>query len=375
MNHNALIVAAAGSRLILQGSWTLANYRSLVAQIAVVRSQVKPEATVDIGQVSEMDTAGASLLIDILGQTGLQRLIDHSTDLPPARRALLQAVAQALPESYQGIEVSRTNALGDVLVEIGEFVVALAQRLLGLIGFMGLTLVALLNLLIHPGRLRLTALVANLEKTAFNAVPIIALLTFLIGAVVAFLGATVLVDFGASIYTVDLIAYSFLREFGVLLTAVLVAGRTASAYAAQIGSMRVNEEIDAIRVLGLDPVELLVVPRVLALLFTLPILTFIAMICGLVGGMLVCAVSLDISPTMYMNVIASNIGERHFYIGMAKAPIFAVLIALIGCLEGLRVEGSAESVGEHTTSAVVQSIFVVIVVDAFAAMFCMEMGW
>ncbi|MCY1442853.1 putative phospholipid ABC transporter permease protein MlaE [compost metagenome] len=192
---------------------------------------------------------------------------------------------------------------------------------------------------------------------------------------VAFLGATVLASFGASIFTVDLVAFSFLREFGVLLTAILMAGRTASAFTAQIGSMKANEEIDAIRTLGLNPMELLVVPRVLALLISLPLLTFVAMICGIVGGAVVCALSLGISPAMFLSLLQSDIGVQHFLVGLAKAPFFAFLIAAIGCLEGFKVSGSAESVGAHTTSAVVQSIFVVIVLDAVAALFCMEMGW
>src|SRR5690606_9552083 len=168
---------------------------------------------------------------------------------------------------------------------------------------------------------------------------------------------------------------SFLREFGVLLTAILLAGRTASAFTAQIGSMKANEELDAIRTLGLDPVELLVLPRVFALLVAPPLLTFIAMLCGMLGGMLVCAVSLDIPPSLYLSIIQNGVDLKHFLVGMAKAPIFAFLIAVIGCLEGFQVEGSAQSVGEHTTSSVVQSIFVVILVDALAALFLMEMGW
>ena len=221
----------------------------------------------------------------------------------------------------------------------------------------------------------MTSLVAHLQQSGLNAVPIVALLTFLVGAVVAFLGATVLADFGASIYTVDLVAFSFLREFGVLLTAILMAGRTASAFTAQIGSMKANEEIDAIRTLGLSPMELLVLPRVFALLIALPILTFIAMLSGILGGAVVCALSLDISPAMYLAMLQENIALKHFLVGMAKAPLFAFLIAVIGCLEGFKVTGSAQSVGERTTSSVVQSIFVVIVLDALAALFLMEMGW
>ena len=166
-----------------------------------------------------------------------------------------------------------------------------------------------------------------------------------------------------------------MREFGVLLTAILMAGRTASAFTAQIGSMKANEEIDAIRALGLDPMELLVLPRVLALLISLPMLAFLATMAGIVGGGLVCALILDISPIMFINVVKTNIGVQHFLVGMAKAPVFAFLIAVIGCLEGFKVTGSAESVGAHTTSSVVQSIFVVILIDALAALFYMEMGW
>jgi len=154
-----------------------------------------------------------------------------------------------------------------------------------------------------------------------------------------------------------------------------MAGRTASAFTAQIGSMKANEEIDAIRVLGLNPMDILVLPRVLAMLISLPILTLVAMLSGLFGGALVCALTLDISPTMFLSILQQNVETRHFILGLAKAPIMAFLIAIIGCMEGLKVSGSAESVGEHTTSSVVQSIFVVIVIDAMAAMFYMEMGW
>jgi phospholipid/cholesterol/gamma-HCH transport system permease protein len=193
--------------------------------------------------------------------------------------------------------------------------------------------------------------------------------------VVAFLGSTVLAGFGAGIYTVNLVAFSFLREFGVLLTAILLAGRTASAFTAQIGSMQANEEIDAIRTLGLNPVELLVLPRVLAMLVALPALTLVAMFSGLLGGGLVCALTLDVSPTMFINMVQENVRVRHFLVGMAKAPVFAFLIAVIGCAEGFKVTGSAQSVGEHTTSSVVQSIFMVILVDALAALFFMKAGW
>jgi phospholipid/cholesterol/gamma-HCH transport system permease protein len=182
----------------------------------------------------------------------------------------------------------------------------------------------------------------------------------------------VLKDFGASIFTVELIGYSFLREFGVLLAAILVAGRSGSAFTAQIGSMKAREEIDAIRTLGLDPIEVLVLPRLLALLIALPLLTFLAMLAGIVGGATVCALNLDISPAMFVARLHELDAVRHFWVGMSKAPVFAFLIAAIGALEGFKVSGSAESVGMHTTSSVVQAIFVTILVDALAAIFYME---
>lgn len=268
-----------------------------------------------------------------------------------------------------------TSVLTQLLCRIGRAVDVLWQDTRQLLGFIGLIIATLARRLLQPRRWRMTAVVAHIEQTGLDAAPIVALLTFLVGAVVAFLGATVLASFGASIFTVDLVAFSFLREFGVLLTAILMAGRTASAFTAQIGSMKANEEIDAIRTLGLDPVELLVVPRVLSLLIALPLLTFVAMLCGIIGGAVVCAVSLDISPAMFLSLLESDIGVQHFLVGLAKAPFFAFLIAAIGCLEGFKVTGSAESVGAHTTSAVVQSIFVVIVLDAVFALFFMEMSW
>lgn len=361
--------------LRIGGDWTLAHYTALAARVDGLRLQLDAVQQIDLAGLGELDTAGARLLHVLLGSQRLAALLADETSLSRARRHLLQAVAQALEAPATALLPGRSNALADVLAHVGETMVVFWHHVVSLSGFIGLTLQTACHVLLRPRLWRTTALVANLEKSGLDAVPIIALLTFLVGAVVAFLGATVLTLLGAGIFTVDLIAYSFLRELGVLLTAILVAGRTASAFAAQIGSMRANEEIDAMRVLGLDPVQLLVLPRVMALLLAMPMLTFIAMISGIVGGMMVCALKLDISLVMFLSVLENKISVRHFFIGLAKAPIFAFLIAVIGCLEGFRVSGSAQSVGEHTTSAVVQSIFVVIVVDAVAAMFCMEMKW
>jgi phospholipid/cholesterol/gamma-HCH transport system permease protein len=227
----------------------------------------------------------------------------------------------------------------------------------------------------EPRRFRLTATVHHMEQVGLDAVPLVVLLSFLVGAVIAFLGANILADFGATIYVVELVGIAFLREFGVLLTAILLAGRTASAFTAQIGAMVSREEVDAIRTLGLDPVDLLVIPRLLALLVTLPLLSFIADISGLLGGMSVAAFNLDIPPQAFLSRLHDTIKLRHFLVGMAKAPVFAIVIGLIGCLEGLQVKGTAQSVGERTTSSVVQTISLVIVLDAIAAIWFMNMGW
>jgi len=358
--------------LRIAGDWTLAHYASLKRESDQLRTQCSSDTVADLSQLGRLDTAGASLLAELLGSERLS----HCTDsLPDASRALLKNVYCSVQDYCIPVKEAERPVLLLLLERIGRAVNTLWQDTRQLLGFVGLILETLLRRAFQPHRWRLTPVVAHIEQTGLDAAPIVALLTFLVGAVVAFLGATVLAAFGATIFTVDLVAFSFLREFAVLLTAILMAGRTASAFTAQIGSMKANEEIDAIRTLGLNPMELLVVPRVLALLISLPLLTFLAMICGIVGGAVVCALSLDISPAMFLSLLQTDIGVQHFLVGLAKAPFFAFLIAAIGCLEGFKVSGSAESVGAHTTSAVVQSIFVVIVLDAVAALFFMEMGW
>lgn len=358
--------------LRIAGDWTLAHYADLKRDSERLRTQYGDDTIADLSQLGRLDTAGASLLAELLGA---ERLSHCTGGLPEASRALLKTVYCSLQDYCIPIKEPERPVLLVLLERIGRAVDTLWQDTRQLLGFVGLIIATLLRRALTPRRWRVTPVVAHIEQTGFDAAPIVALLTFLVGAVVAFLGATVLADFGATIFTVDLVAFSFLREFAVLLTAILMAGRTASAFTAQIGSMKANEEIDAIRTLGLNPIELLVIPRVLALLIALPLLTFVAMVCGIVGGAVVCALSLDIPPAMFLSLLQSDIGVQHFLVGLAKAPFFAFLIAAIGCLEGFKVSGSAESVGAHTTSSVVQSIFVVIVLDAVAALFCMEMGW
>ncbi|WP_460119375.1 ABC transporter permease [Pseudomonas sp. S2_C03] len=364
------------AQLRVVGDWTLAHYAALKDLCEKLRGQYDNNTHIDLNGLGALDTAGASLLAELLGSERLGRSAEHpDCTLPTADRALLQTVYRSMTDFCVPIKEPEISVGIQLLTRIGRAVDAVWQDTLQLLGFVGLILETLARGLFRPWRWRITPMVAHIEQTGLDAAPIVALLTFLVGAVVAFLGATVLANFGATVFTVDLVAFSFLREFAVLLTAILMAGRTASSFTAQIGSMKANEEIDAIRTIGLDPMELLVVPRVLALLVSLPMLTFLAMISGIVGGGVVCALSLDISPAMFLSLLHSDIGVQHFLVGIVKAPIFAFLIAAIGCLEGFKVSGSAESVGAHTTSSVVQSIFVVIVLDAVAALFFMEMGW
>lgn len=361
--------------LRILGDWTLPHYAALQRTLQDLQGRIDAHTRIDLDGVDTLDTAGAAVLVDLLGAARLRGLAQETAQWTPARRALLEAVGNALNEYRCEPQPKPPPAWSQLLERIGIAVERFFTQALQLLGFIGLTLETLARGMWHPRRWRLTSLAAHVQQVGLDAVPIVALLSFLVGAVVAFLGATVLADFGASIYTVDLVSISFLREFGVLLTAILLAGRTASAFTAQLGSMKSREEIDAIRVLGLDPIELLVLPRVLALLISLPLLSFVAMLAGIIGGAMVCIFALDITPTMFLSMLHADTDVRHFLVGLSKAPVFAFLIAVIGCLEGFRVSGSAQSVGEHTTSSVVQSIFVVIVIDAIAALFFMEMGW
>ncbi|NIC03891.1 ABC transporter permease [Billgrantia bachuensis] len=357
-------------RLSAVGDWTLPHYARLREAVA----KVHEVESIDLQRLGELDTSGAALLVDLLGPDSVREIAQWAPNLPAERQALLKAVADANRNPLFAPPVPRGNPLA-ALAGLGQVAELLARQQLRLVAFIGLTLSTLLKTLFTPWRWRITSLSAHVQQTGLNAIPIVALLTFLVGAVVAFLGATVLRDFGATIYTVNLVTYSFLREFGILLAAILLAGRTASAFTAQIGSMKANEELDALRAQGLDPMEMLVLPRVLAMMISLPILALIGMLSGMLGGAVVCAMALDITSTQFLTILQRDIPLEHFLVGIGKAPLFAFVIAVIGCLEGFKAGASAQSVGEHTTSSVVQSIFMVILLDALAALFFMEMGW
>jgi phospholipid/cholesterol/gamma-HCH transport system permease protein len=366
-----LTLEPESSRLYLHGDWTLQHYRQLLKQTVPL---AQPINLLDGSGLTALDTAGAAQLVRVLGAEQLSRLADSAIGLAEERRALLLAVAAAMSNREGVLNTRAEYRFGDAMGRLGRRVSEQWLQLLLFLSFTGQTLSTFIAVLPRPWRWRVTALVAQIHQTGLNAVPIVALLNFLVGAVVAFLGATVLRDFGAAVYTVDLVAYSFMRELGPLLAAILLAGRTASAFTAQIGSMKVNEELDALQVQGLSPIELLVLPRLIALLITLPLLSFVAILAGMTGGAAVSVLALDISLTRYLAIV-QEVPVQHMVLGLSKTPVFALFIALIGCIEGFKVGDSAQSVGEHTTSAVVQSIAAVIVLDAIAALFFMGMGW
>lgn len=351
----------------LGGRWQLAYLADLNRAIGMVRG---PASRIDASGIDRLDASGALLILRLTERLGLNAEAVHLKD---EHQALLQAVKA--PSASHHESKARPSAALRALASVGEAVSAQASQVQRLLGFFGLVLSTAVYALPRPSCWRPTSVVHHMHQTGLAALPLVALLSFLIGAVVAFLGATVLRDFGAELFVVDLTVIAFLREMGVLLTAILLAGRTASAFTAQIGTMKSREEIDAIRTIGLDPIVLLVLPRLLALLVMLPVLTVFAMLAGLGGGLAVSALILGIPPELYLNRMGEVIELRHYLVGLVKAPLFAVVIALVGCLEGFKVGGTAQSVGERTTSAVVQSISLVIVINAAAAVFFMQIGW
>lgn len=355
-------------RLLASGEWTLANVNPLSDKINSLADQT---FQLDASGISRLDASGALLLGQLFKQSGQDA---DDAGLTEQWRMLFEAVDAVCDEEHEP-EPASAPQWQQVLSQVGRVAVELTQSTRELLNFMGITLHRFARTVAHPSRLRLTSTVYHMEQSGLNAAPLLILLAVLVGAVVAFLGATVLRSFGAELFVIDLVTFAFVREFGVLLTAILLAGRTASAFCAQIGMMKSREELDAIRTLGLDEIEVLVLPRLIALLITLPLLAFIATIAGLFGGLLVSMLTLDINLTLFLDRVEQTVTLNHYLVGMIKAPIFAVVIALIGCLEGLLVSGTAQSVGEHTTTAVVRSLTMVIVIDALAAIYFMEIGW
>lgn len=354
------------------GDWVIAGLAPLEPQLRNLLDLRAKELRFDLSGLDRLDTAGAWLIhrtLKALESSGKQVRLDNASE---DHAALIERVAAN--DKPHPAEPESGNAFVHVVEEVGETVIDAWRETRDLLGFFGLTVATLGRAVRQPGRVRLTSLVYHLEQVGLNAVPIVALISFLIGIVLAYQGATQLRQFGAEIFTVELVAISVLREIGILLTAIIVAGRSGSAFTAQIGSMKLHEEVDAMRALALDPMEMLVLPRVLALIIALPMLGFISAMMGLAGGAVMCWISLDISPGLYIERISEGVSLSHFLIGIVKAPFFALMIGLIGCFEGLKVESSAESVGRLTTKSVVESIFMVIVVDAFFSIYFAVLG-
>ncbi len=360
--------------LLLQagGVWDVGSIARLDAELRGLAPRDRAPLTMDLAGVERLDTAGAWLIHRTLRDMRQAGMKAETRAVKPDFRVMLEQVAA----NDQPCEVAppRVNALVACVNRVGEGTVEVLDEARQVLGFFGLIMLTWARTIVQPRRLRGTPLVYHMEQVGVNALPIVGLISFLIGVVLAYQGAVQLQRFGAEIFVVNLIGVSVLREIGILLTAIVVAGRSGSAFAAQLGSMVVHEEVDAMRTLGLDPVEVLVLPRVLALVIMLPILAFWADLMGLLGGGIMAWLVLDISPGLYIDRLRDAVGIWSFWVGIIKAPVFGFLIAMVGCLEGMRVSGSAESVGQQTTKAVVTSIFLVIVVDALFSIFFSYIG-
>ena len=329
-------------------------------------------AEVDGSALDALDTAGAWLLYQLERNLASLGWRVELAGLPERHTALLAEICRLEPKAPA--PAVQLNPFVRSLAALGRDTLLAGAEAARLLSFYGETVATLARVLVRPGRLRLTSLTHHLEQTCLDALPIVGLIAFLIGVVMAYQGADQLRRFGAEIFTVNLLGISILREIAILLTAIVIAGRSGSAFTAQIGTMKVNQEVDALRTLGLDPIEVLVLPRVLALMIALPLLAFFADILALLGGGLMCAAALDIQPVQFLGQLGKAVTIGTFLVGVAKAPVFAFVIAMVGCYEGLGVSGSAESVGRMTTRSVVVGIFLVIVFDALFSILFSYLG-
>ena len=324
--------------------------------------------TIDLSKVERMDTVGAWLVYRSV-RDRKAKVIGATAE----EQALLDEVA----EYDKPVKIQPDGPTGGrkVFIELGEWVVGTGQTLVGLLGFFGATLIAYGNVIRRPKKFRFNAVIQRFDVVGVRALGIIGLMSFLIGIVIGQQGAVQLEQFGAEIYTINLIGRITVRELGVLMTAIMVAGRSGSAFAAQIGTMQITEEIDAMRTIGVSPIEALVLPRMTACVLMMPLLGFWAILMSLLGGGILVWTSLGIPPLTYVQRLQEVIPMTDFWIAMIKAPVFGFIIALAGCFQGMLVEGDSEQVGSRTTTAVVQSIFLVIVLDAVFAVFFSGIGW
>ena len=356
----------AGARVIrFSGALTLAQVQDLPRRLAGVGGAV---AAIDLSDTDRIDTIGAWIVRRFAREHGAE-IRGASED---ARR-LLEEVDRA--DQPVKVRPDQRPPFTRVLDEIGAATAQAGRTLLGLLAFFGAMLVALGAVIRHPRRFRWTALVQRLEVVGVSALGIIGLMSFLIGIVIAQQGAVQLQQFGAEFLTINLIGRITLRELGVLMTAIMIAGRSGSAFAAQLGTMKITEEVDAMRTIGVSPMEALVLPRVLSTVIMMPLLGFYSSLIAIIGGGILWWITLDIPPVSFVQRLREVVPITDLYVGLIKAPVFGLIIGLTGCFQGMQVESDAEQVGLRTTAAVVQAIFLVIVIDAFFAVFFERIGW
>ena len=324
--------------------------------------------TIDLSDVERMDTVGAWLIYRAVRDRGA-KVVGASRD----EVSLLHQVSEF--DVPAQVRPEERPSLLRILTEIGEYVAEAGRTLVGLVGFFGATLIGFANIIRRPKRFRVNAVVQRFDVVGVRALGIIGLMSFLIGIVIAQQGSVQLEQFGAEIYTINLIGRITVRELGTLMTAIMVAGRSGSAFAAQLGTMKITEEIDAMRTIGVSPIEALVIPRMIAAIVMMPLLAFWAMITALLGGGIFVWLALEIPPLTYVQRLQEVTPITDLWIGLIKAPVFGFIIALSGCFQGMLVQGNSEEVGLRTTTAVVQSIFLVIVLDAVFAVFFSSIGW
>jgi phospholipid/cholesterol/gamma-HCH transport system permease protein len=361
------------ARLVPTGAWTVTT----AAEVDAALDEVKPDGvqTVDIslGELAELDTTGAFLLVRTARAFEGAGAKPSFTNVSDDRRVLLQAVAQR--EVGPPPPPEPTHPVSDALAKTGATAQTTMRDFAGYLGFLGEVTIAAGRVALDPRRLRFASIVTQMERAGFQALPIVMLISFLVGVIIAQQGAFQLRRFGAEVFVVNLVGILVLREVGLLLAAIMFAGRSGSAYTAEIGSMRMREEVDAMRVMGLDPVEVLVLPRLIALVLALPIVTVASNFAALFGGLVTCWLYLGIEPPAFLQQLRGALTTTHFMVGLIKAPFMAVIIAVIAAAEGLRVSGSTESLGRHTTASVVKAIFFVIVIDGVFAVAFAWIGW
>ncbi|HTS40239.1 MAG TPA: MlaE family lipid ABC transporter permease subunit [Xanthobacteraceae bacterium] len=356
-------------QLAVTGPWTC-EYAGAIERLideAIRQDPGSRRIEIDLRGIERLDTFGAWLVERLVRgwsgdgrETRLVGVDERYRVLIEEAHKVNREPAPQLP--HLSTIVSALNSIGAALAEFSRSLVLLLQML-------GEVTAALLRLFIHPGTFRLTSTVHHIDRVGWRAVPIILLITFLIGAIIAQQGLFHFSKFGADIYVVDMVGILVLREIGVLLVCVMVAGRSGSAYTAELGTMKMREEIDALRTMGFDPIEVLILPRIVAIIIAVPILTFLGSMAALYGGGLVCWLYGGIDPDVFLSRLRESITLDHFEVGMIKAPFMALVIGLVACVEGLEVKGSAESLGLQTTTSVVKSIFLVIVLDGLFAIF------